>query len=192
MGNYRWIGRCLRRARGKGISEWIEAGAGDGALARCFSPSERESFPVTGFDLVPRPAEWPEQWSWRQGDVFEQLGEEDREKGSLGLVAILFLHHFEDDALGKLGDVIERECSCVLFSEPARYRFFSLAAIGFYPFINAVTRHDMRVSIGAGFRKGELPEALRLGEEWEIRESVTIFGAYRMEAWRRKDRESRS
>lgn len=183
MGNYRWVARQIAKTSQDQVSEWVEVGAGDGQLATVLSDAEAAGRTITGMDLISRPGSWPDSWQWRQGDIFEGLGE-----GSVqhrGFVANLFLHHFELDDLRRLGRVIDRECSRLIVSEPARHRFFYVASHLFDPFVNGVTRHDMRISIGAGFRKGELAFALGLGNDWEIRESMTILGAYRLEAWRR-------
>ena len=101
-----------------------------------------------------------------------------------GLIANLFLHHFEVPALVELGQIIDRRFSRVIVSEPARYSIFRALSYLLFPFINDVTRHDTLVSIGAGFRPGELGVALGLSSSWQCRESVTAFGAYRFEAWK--------
>ena len=182
MGNYRWIARRVRDTTREANLEWYEAGAGDGHLADFFSPEERTRLSITGMDLIPRSPGWPEQWAWRQGDIFDGLGDEPEAKR--GLIANLFLHHFERPDLERLGEVIDRDCVHLVISEPARYAFFHGASHLFDPFVNSVTRYDMRVSIGAGFRRGELVELLGLEGEWTIHESTTLLGAYRLEAWR--------
>jgi len=190
MGNYRWAARQIRDTPRDLVSEWVEVGAGDGHLASVISSEDAKALPITGLDLISRPDNWPSHWNWRQGDVFVGLGENpSRDRG---IIANLFLHHFEPEDLRRLGEVIDRECSRLVFSEPARYPFFHLGSHLFDPFVNRVTRYDMRVSIGAGFRKGELPASLGLGDEWEIRESTSILGAYRLEAWRRVEKKSPS
>ncbi|MDF1849801.1 MAG: class I SAM-dependent methyltransferase [Verrucomicrobiales bacterium] len=190
MGNYRWVARQIRETPEDLVSEWVEVGAGDGHLVSMFSEEEVERLSVTGLDFISRPGNWPSRWGWRQSDVFDGLGENpSRDRG---IIANLFLHHFEPEDLRRLGDVIDRECSRLVFSEPARYPFFRFASCFFDPFVNRVTRYDMRVSIGAGFRKGELPTSLGLGDEWEIRDSTSILGAYRLEAWRRVEKKSPS
>jgi hypothetical protein len=50
------------------------------------------------------------------------------------------------------------------------------------PFVHPITRHDMRVSIEAGFRHGELPAAL--GVSHRVRESVSWRGSLRIFAQR--------
>ena len=101
-----------------------------------------------------------------------------------GLIANLFLHHFESPALKRLGQIVQERFARIIVSEPARFPIFHRLSYAFFPFVNEVTRHDMQVSIGAGFRPGELKAALGLGSEWQNRESVTPLGAYRFEAWK--------
>jgi hypothetical protein len=119
--------------------------------------------------------------NWREGDVMEVLGE-----GVDGVVvANLFLHHFKDEQLAKMGRMLER-CEVICVSEPWRSRLALLEGRLLYPFVNGVTRHDMMVSIRAGFRRGELPRLLGVGEAWEVREQCTKLGACRMLAWKKR------
>ena len=132
-----------------------------------------------GVDLVERPGELPEEVEWRQGDVFQVLGD-----GVEGVVAAnLFLHHFSDEQLRRLGGLV-KDCGVLCFSEPWRSRWSLLEGYLLWPFVGRVTRHDMMVSIRAGFRRGELPDLLGLGEEWTVQEQCTKLGAYRMLAWK--------
>ena len=89
---------------------------------------------------------------WREGDVFGVL------KEGIGgvVVANLFLHHFEDEQLAEMGRLLEG-CEVICVSEPWRSRLAMLEGRFLFPFVNGVTRHDMMVSIRAGFRRGELP-----------------------------------
>lgn len=190
MGNYRWVrGRILSSQQRR----WFELGAGEGRLA---APGDllAAGVAVTGLDFAPRPADWPESWEWKQGDLFTATGgaggkgsplsEPGPEAGSGGCLAVLFLHHFEDPGLRRLGEFLESRFDHLLFVEPARYRLFRLLSSCLLPFVNAVTRHDMPVSIGAGFRPGELTRALGLAESWTVVESVHWLGGLRFEAWK--------
>lgn len=182
MGNYRWIAGKMREADRETPHHWIEPGAGDGPLAAAFSPVSSR---VTGLDLAPRPKDWPASWEWRQGDLFETLPTALREEGPCGLIANLFLHHFEEPSLASLGEILKTRFSRLLFVEPARKRLFRILGYGLFPLVNGVTRHDLQVSIGAGFRRWELESSLGLDRAWQIRETVTALGAYRFEAWKR-------
>lgn len=177
MGNTRWlVGQLQKRP----LASMVEIGAGDGLLCEHLA-ARRPSMNITALDRVPRPVGLPQQVQWAQGDLFEILPELKGE----ALVANLFLHHFEADALHALGSMLEGyRLICV--SEPLRaQRAHGLGKL-LHPFINAVTRHDMHVSIRAGFLPGEIPSLLSLNESsWFIREFSTWCGAQRMVAYRR-------
>lgn len=184
MGNQRWIStQVARHPAAAGITE---IGAGDGALTTRLArqhPSSR----VVGVDLVARPNGLPAAVHWLQGDVFHLLdGPLDAALGSVRgglLVANLFLHHFEDPALARLGQLLGRFDALVV-CEPRRGRSARLLGLPLQPFIHPVTRHDMRVSIAAGFRPGELPRLLGLDASWTISETCGWRGSQRMVAWR--------
>lgn len=178
MGNYRWL---RHRMLASEVTKWVELGAGEGRLASAFG-SDAGRLLVQGVDFAPRPEDWPETWNWSQGDLFEALAEPS-EKAE-GCAASLFIHHFEKSDLLRIGDLANERFVKILFSEPARFRVFRILAYLLFPFVNRVTRHDMQISIGAGFRGGELAGALGLSDDWEIKESVHWFGGFRFEAWR--------
>lgn len=182
MGNHRWIAKKVKRHV---LPTWklTEIGAGDGALSlKLAQLGLCRTEDLHAFDLAQRPASWPVEAAWTQGDLFAQ----PLPKSEV-LIANLFLHHFQKDQLQILGSRIPPETRVILAAEPARYRihtwlgrfFCSLAEL------NAVTRYDMQVSIRAGFRGRELPEALGLGSDWEITVQTSAFGGYRMLALRR-------
>ena len=181
MGNERWILRSLARfpaAMARGLHEW---GSGDGGLLLRVAKRHPRAH-LTAFDLAPRPRfddATDGHIDWRQGDLFAA----PPGKGGV-LVANLFLHHFDVEALRKLG----RRCAgyqVLLFNEPDRARL-PLALGGLmHPFVNHVTRHDMRVSILAGFRHGEIQRLLGLAaHQWRFEETSTWRGARRVIAWR--------
>lgn len=181
MGNHRWITRMLRRRSQPG---WriTELGAGDGALSMHLCRSKRcRPGDLHAFDLVARPAHWPPEAQWTQGNIFEQAL-----PSSEVLVVNLLLHHFEDDQLRLLGTRIPPATRLILAAEPARSPIHSLlgrllCAVGrFHP----ITRHDMQVSIRAGFRGDELAKALALGPGWTCQCRMTPLGAYQFCAFR--------
>ena len=133
-----------------------------------------------GCDLAPRPTHLPTSIQWRQGDLF--AAEDTLEGGTL--VASLFLHHFHPPELERIGRMAER-FDRLLFVEPHRDRLGLGLAHLLLPFVGRVTRHDMPVSIRAGFVPGELTERLRLGTAWEVEEKTTLRGALRYHATRR-------
>ncbi|NNE92377.1 MAG: class I SAM-dependent methyltransferase [Verrucomicrobiales bacterium] len=180
MDNYRWIARQMADF-GDGVEPWFELGAGDGELAR-----HLQKPPVTGIDLAPRPTGWPEDWAWEQGDLFETFPALAGGTDSCGVVANLFLHHFENPGLARLGELFSESARVLIVSEPARFWLHRIQGYATTPFVNRVTHHDLHVSIEAGFRAGELPEIMGLGGNFDIvEESRTFFGSYRLVAVRK-------
>jgi hypothetical protein len=179
MGNERWVCRALRRfpeAADRGI---VEIGAGDGMLcsklARLFPNAQ-----VKAYDLAPRPVDLDPRVAWQRGDLFEMPAPEPDGV----LVANLFLHHFEGESLKALGRWM-RDFEVLVFNEPDRARLPHVLGGLIHPWINRVTRHDMHVSITAGFAAGEIGTLLGLdADRWHIQESSTWRGARRVVGWR--------
>lgn len=169
MGNERWILGVLRGLKG----DVVELGAGDGCLTRKMMPGRQ----VTGLDFQEKPEEL--DCHWVSGDLFESLAEV---KAPV-VVANLILHHFEEERLARLGELF-RERQALVFVEPWRSRLALVEGGLLFPFVNRVTRHDMMVSIRAGFVRGELQRFLGLGEEWAWREEVSLLGGLRVVAYR--------
>jgi len=178
MGNESWLARQIAGLPFVEKGVW-EIGAGEGGLLRRLASLHPE-WPLTGCDLAPRPANLPDRIAWRQGDA---LGGFPPEAAGV-LVANLFLHHFEDSALGSLGSRLGR-FDALCFNEPYRSSLAIAQGRLLLPWVGPVTRHDMLVSIRAGFRPGELPSLLGLtGGGWRVREETTWHGALRVLAWR--------
>jgi len=179
MGNERWVCRTVSRFPAEANRGIVEIGAGDGVL--CNKLATR--FPraqVSAYDLAPSPDLDP-RIEWRHGDLFEMPAPDP---GGI-LVANLFLHHFEGEALAVLGRWFQN-FDVLVFNEPDRARLPHLLGGLLHPWINRVTRHDMHVSIDAGFTAGEILEALGLDPAvWQLRESSTWRGARRVIGWRR-------
>jgi hypothetical protein len=181
MGNERWICRAVTsrpEIAARGIDEW---GAGDGSLAAKLARLLPEAS-VTAWDLAPRPAGLEARVAWRQ----EDLSKAEMAGGGGILVANLFLHHFEADVLRALG----KRCGAfdmLVLCEPDRCRRAERLSLGLWPWIGRVTRHDMPVSIRAGFSAGELAALLGLGAgDWEVCEWSTWRGARRIVACRER------
>lgn len=180
MGNTRWLKRTLEKEL-RSEDRLVELGAGGGELGRALQ--WRGNF--TALDFAPRPANWPEPFQWVSGDFFVE-GERALKSATV-VTAGLVLHHFENDGLRKLGAFVS-EARLLVVCEPARRKRhilqgFLLRLLG----INWVTRHDLPVSVRAGFLKGELPNFLGLDtRKWTWKEEMTIFGAYRLVARRAK------
>ena len=179
MQNHRWLEQRAKSLRQPG---WriLEIGAGDGTLGkRLMQLGAVEPSALTGVDLAHRPPDWPEGAQWLQRDVLsDPLPEAEV------VIANLFLHHFEADALQKLGRRLPQSCRVLLCSEPARrwLHLWQSKLLLTLP-ISGVTRHDMPASIHAGFLNDELPKFLGISD-WKVRVSTTFFGAYRLEAHR--------
>jgi len=179
LGNERWVLKTARRfpeAAAKGITE---IGSGDGHLTRKLA----RVFPsttITALDLAPAPTNLPPNIRWQQGDLFEFPA---TITGGI-LIANLILHHFEGEALLRLGD-LTAGFDVIIFNEPARAKLPHLMGRLADPFINRVTRHDMHVSIDAGFAPGELSVLMDLpAKRWQIEEHSTWRGAIRVLGWR--------
>ena len=174
MGNARWMLSCLSNVPPE--TEIHELGAGDGCLLGRLAA---KGFRSRGYDLAPRPAGLSEVVSWQQGDFLEE------ERSINGVVVGTFvLHHFEEDSLYRLGRRIAG-ADLLAFVEPLRSRWALAEGYALIPFVGKVTRHDMIASIRAGFLPGELPLALGLGNDWEVKETTTLTGGYRLLARRR-------
>lgn len=187
MGNERWILRTLARFPDASRGGIIELGAGDGrlcgALARLFPESS-----VTAIDLAPAPPDLAPRVKWQRGDLFAQLSPAP---GGVR-IANLFLHHFEGDALQALGRWVEN-ADLLVFNEPDRAALPHGLGRLMHPFINHVTRHDMHVSITAGFGAGEIQQFLGLDPDgWKIEESQTLRGSRRLICCKMPRREENS
>lgn len=178
MGNWRWLSGELAGELRPGV-EVLEIGAGDARMAQEHLPAEVN---YHGIDRAARPAGLPDGWGWERRDVLE--GELS---GDL-LVANLFLHHLSDEELGRLGSLIPATVVALFFCEPFRHSVHLWQGRLLHPFgLSRVTQHDMRVSIAAGFRAGELGRLLGLdGGDWDIVESRSFFGALRFRAVRKR------
>lgn len=179
MGNTAWIRRQVLRPTQppEGI---LELGAGEGRLIAHLPGAHRRA----GLDRTPRPPGLNPSISWIQSDALTFTGWSDFPV----VVASLFLHHFERPELARLGRAFDQHARLIVAAEPARSRTWDLAFRLLCPLLRAhpVTRHDGRISIAAGFRRGELAAILELSPaRWEIRDTVTSRGSYRFFARRR-------
>lgn len=175
MGNESWIiGRIPAATRCI-----TEIGSGDGRLLSKIA----ELLPhaaLKAFDLAPRPGGLPDRIKWGQCDILEDV------PGPCGgvLIANLILHHFTDGQLERLASWF-KTFETIIANEPLRSPVPAMLGRLASPLVHPITRHDMRVSIEAGFVPGELPRALNLGEGgFIIRESSTWRGSLRMLASR--------
>lgn len=166
MGNFRWVERTLRRLD---VASVVEIGAGDGGLAGRLAGR----WTVTAIDRAPRPPSC-RGVTWREGDLFDVLPGVEAD----AVIGVMIVHHFSDDELAGLGRMLAR-FRCVCLCEPWRSGWPLRLGQFLSPAFGPVTRHDMAVSIRAGFRMGELVERLALTQR-KIVESVDWRGSIRL------------
>lgn len=173
MGNFRWVTEAIAPFVGE-RSRIVEIGAGEGLLlyrlARKFPQASLE-----GVDRAPRPEGLASQISWNQRDIFEGL------QGDVA-IGVMVAHHFTDEKLAELAPLLRR-FRVICLCEPWRSSLARLWGRLLLPFVGDVTRHDMLVSIDAGFDRGELIRLLEL-DEWAVRETIDWRGSCRLLAWR--------
>jgi hypothetical protein len=179
MGSERWMARQIREfpaARARGV---LEIGAGEGTLLERLAKNH-PGIPLMACDLAPRPGWLSTEIGWDQRDVFECL---EHSSGGI-LAANLFLHHFEDLELRRFAPLM-RNFEVLCFHEPFRTAQSLIDARLMLPFVGRATKHDMVVSIRAGFIPGELPKVLGLDPaDWRVREETSWRGGLRVLAYR--------
>ena len=124
-------------------------------------------------DLVQRPVKLDNRVAWWQGYLFDY---HDYDETTV-VVANLFFHHFKAAELKKLGGSIGG-VRALLLAEPYRAKLALVMGRCLFPWVNDVTRHDMMVSIRAGFRESELPVLLGCDFNWH--EQRGWFGGIRV------------
>ncbi|HET6491393.1 MAG TPA: class I SAM-dependent methyltransferase [Burkholderiales bacterium] len=118
-------------------------------------------------------------------DVFAWLERSDHPRYD-AIVANLFVHHFDADALSRLFRAIAPITDCFVACEPRRARVPLLAshlvgAVG----ANAVTRRDAVLSVRAGFRDRELSTCWPDQGEWHTSETDAWLFSHTFAAVRR-------
>lgn len=180
VGNYRWLERTLPPLLRPGEFA-LELGAGTGELGLRLA---RQGVAVAGLDLWPRPEDWPAARAWHRADLREFDGYRDY----AAVIGNLIFHQFSEADLATLGHKLRSTVRVILACEPQRRRVSQVLYRVLGPLIGAnhVSLHDAHVSIAAGFRGEELPQALGLHRrEWEFHCRSTALGLYRMVAVRR-------
>ena len=157
----------------------LELGAGDGRLCRRLAGILGVES-VVGCDFLGRPEGLGRGVGWVQGDLREVC----RGLQVEAIVGTLILHHLSDEDLREAGVWMSR-ARLLIFVEPLRDAATVLMSRLVFPFVGRVTRHDMVVSLRAGFREGELKGLLGLDEGWVVREVRAWPGILRWSAWRR-------
>jgi hypothetical protein len=180
MGNHRWFARTLPSLLRPG-EQVLEIGSGTGELGVRLAAN---GVSMNGLDLCPRPADWPATGGWESGDLRSFAG-----YGRYPvIIGNLIFHQFSREDLTALGEKLRASARLIVACEPWRTRGHQTLFATLAPVFgaNRVTRHDGRVSIGAGFQADELPRALGLDEQnWNYHCQITALGAYRMVAIRR-------
>lgn len=154
MGNDSWIIRSM----GTSPSHITEIGAGDGILLSKLSKLHPDST-LDAYDLAPKPGNLTDRVTWHRGDI---LNQPRPETGGV-LIANLFLHHFTDEQLQAFSPWL-RGFDRIMISEPLRGTLPLFLSKLARPLIHPITRHDMRVSIEAGFVPGELAQLLNFAD----------------------------
>lgn len=165
-----WVVGELRKI--KDLQRVVELGAGNGSLATAIV-GELPGVDVTCVDLIDRPDNLDQRVKWWRGDVLNYEGYDE----DTVVVANLFLHHLGSSELEQLGNKIH-EVRGVLAAEPYRGALSLMMSRCLFPLVNDVTKHDMTVSIRAGFRVGELGHLLGGERVWS--EHKGVFGGVRM------------
>jgi hypothetical protein len=194
MANAGIVARALAGAGMGSPRSLVEIGAGDGGFAARLAAALPEPAAGATFTLLDRqdtaePAALAriEARGWTPrvvvADVFEWL--EARGPEHEAIVANLFLHHFEDDALGRMLSLAARRARCFVACEPRRSALAlagsrMLAAIG----CNDVTRHDAVVSVRAGFRDGEVSALWPRDAPWTLAERARGLFSHGFAAWK--------
>ena len=159
----------------------VELGAGDGSLL--LNVAKRLGRTPSGVrallvDLHPSMSEQTRAdfadvgWDVEScaADVFEWLSDPPIDRADV-MIANLFLHHFRDRELAALLSATAQRTLRFIACEPLRSRV-ALAGVAMMPLIgcNAVTLHDGKISVRAGFRDGELRALWPVDPEWQITE----------------------
>lgn len=177
MGNQRWLKKQLQDLP-LSDSSVLELGAGDGSQAKQYKKNTSLCF--HGIDLSPRPASWPKNWQWTQANLLTHPWPQAQT-----IIGNLILHHFHAEELKQLGNMIPTETQQLFFIEPARRQLHLLQGKLLHPFISEITKHDLNLSVRAGFLPEELGSLLQLSpQKWNINEHLHPLGGLRFSAQR--------
>ncbi len=173
MGARRILARAIARAvpedRGRPL-RLLELGCGDGRLMLDVARHRGDRWPGARLDLLDRQPIVDDAtiagyaaagWQARTlvADVLDWAAGDDGERWDV-VVANLFFHHFDGDALSHLLAACARRADAVACCEPRRSHFALVAShLIFFLGANAVTRHDGVLSVRAGFIDDELRTA---------------------------------
>jgi hypothetical protein len=196
MGNDSIVESLLSGSLVRPPSYIAELGAGDGSLVLGLARRRAREWPAVRLTLVDRQDLLSVQtraafadlgWSVHAAvmDVFAWLEREDHPRYD-ALIANLFVHHFEADALSRLFRGIARITDCFIACEPRRAQVALLGShlVGFVG-ANAVTRRDSVLSVRAGFRDRELSAHWPDERGWQLTETSARLFSHTFAAVRR-------
>jgi hypothetical protein len=184
MGHAGFIAKALRELTAQSAPRIAELGAGDGTLlvriaqAMSWPQGAHVVFvdrqPAVSSDTRERYRERGCEIAVDADDVFDWLARDSAPFDAI--VANLFLHHFEPDALTRLFALAAARTRLFVACEPRRARL-PLAGSRVLGLIgcNDVTRHDAVLSVRAGFAGCELSALWPDGAGWKTRESSVGF-----------------
>lgn len=196
MGNVSIVDSLLQGSLARPPSRIAELGAGDGSLLLSVARRQAQDWPnvaltfVDRQDLLSAPTRaafadlgWTVQAA--VSDVFAWLERNDHPRYD-AIVANLFVHHFEADALSRLFRGIAEITDCFVACEPRRARValvgsHLVGALG----ANAVTRRDAVLSVRAGFRDRELSACWPRNGRWQLSEKDARLFSHTFAAVRR-------
>ena len=176
-----------------------ELGAGDGSLLLGIARRRARAWPGVTLTLVDRQDLFDATacaafadlgWTAKAAvkDVFNWLEQESHPHYD-AIVANLFVHHFETDALRRLFSAVARITGCFIACEPRRAQVahlgsYLVGALG----ANAVTRRDAVLSVRAGFRDQELSACWPGDGGWQLSEGDARLFSHTFTAVRRGQR----
>jgi hypothetical protein len=196
MGNVSIVDSLLKGSLARPPSRIAELGAGDGSLLLSVARRRAHEWPDVALTVVdqqnllsaPTRVGFADLgWTVDAAvmDVFAWLERQDHPRYD-AVVANLFVHHFEVDALSRLFRAIAKITNCFVACEPRRARVALLGshlvgAIG----ANAVTRRDAVLSVRAGFRDRELSACWPKNGGWQLSENGARLFSHTFAAVRR-------
>lgn len=177
MGNARWLARTANKLQLQSPKTLFELAAGDGVLMlRLLEKTgwrpERlillDQQPVVSAQTLKALEQHCGTVQVVTADVFEWLSEPAAPKADL-VTTNLFLHHFTDERLKVLLQLIAGKSAAFIACEPRRSGFalFNTKLLGLIG-CNHVTRHDAAISVKAGFAGDELTRLWPMDAPWSV------------------------
>jgi hypothetical protein len=161
MGNARHLARELPAD----VRTLLDLGAGDGAFAQRIA---RDGMEITLLDRVSFSS--AARTFNRVTDDAHAFLEKTSQRYD-AIIANLFLHHLERDALRGLLERVERRTGLFIACEPQRSRMaYAASRLTWLIGASAVTRHDAVASVRAGFAGQELSALWPRSGDWTLSE----------------------